>query len=125
MTIKRVFSTILNSAAMLLICGHAIAAPAPTQADIDNVNAGIKSSDKGPQDAAIAQIKDLIASAHPVRNLWVDWIPGLMKDGRNEDAAELALLGSCERPDLNAIVPKNVSIRSWDSQCQSDFLRGR
>jgi hypothetical protein len=86
-------------------CATTIAAPAPTQADIDNVNAGIKSSDKGPQDAAIAQIKDLIASAHPVRNLWVDWIPGLMKDGRNDDAAELALLGSCERPDLNAIVP--------------------
>jgi hypothetical protein len=86
-------------------CRFALAAPAPTQSDIDKVNTGIKSSDKGPQDAAIAQIKDLIASAHPVRNLWVDWIPGLMKDGRNDDAAELALLGSCERPDLNAIVP--------------------
>jgi hypothetical protein len=83
--------------AVLTLCGHGIlaAASTPTQPEIDAVNAEIKSDDKGKQDAAIAQINDWINSAHPIRNIWVDWIPGLMKDGRNDEAADVAL-AQCE-----------------------------
>jgi hypothetical protein len=83
----------------------------PTQPEIDAVNAEIKSDDKGKQDAAIAQINDWINSAHPIRNIWVDWIPGLMKDGRNEEAAEVALAQCGARADLPAIYCSKINSR--------------
>ena len=74
------------------------AVPAPLQADIDKVTAELKSTDTSQQDAAIKQIRVWVDGQRPVRNVWTEWAPDLMKAGRNQDAADLLLDECIQRP---------------------------
>ena len=84
--------------AALTTCGLAKAAiPAPTQADIDKATAEIKSNDDAQVATAIKQIKVWVEGGQPVRNVWTEWGPDLMKENRNQEAAaSTPSAGQCE-----------------------------
>jgi len=75
------------------------AVPMPAQADIDKATAGIKSNDDAQVAAAIKQIHVWLDGGRPVRNVWTEWGPDLMKENRNQDAADLLLDECIQRAD--------------------------
>jgi len=79
--------------------------PMPTGADMAKPTAEIKSGDPAQVDLALKQIYVWVDGGRPVRNVWVEWVPDLMKAGRNQEAAALALEECIQRPAPEAIVP--------------------
>ena len=77
----------------------------PPQEELDKAEKDIAGSDKAAQDAAVQKVMAWIKGGWVSDHLWRNWLPALVKDGRQQDVADLALEGVLRRPDPVAIVP--------------------
>jgi hypothetical protein len=56
-------------------------------------------------DAAVKNVRVWVDGGWVSRDPWAKWIPELSKAGRNQDVADLALLGILGRPSSDSSVP--------------------
>jgi hypothetical protein len=82
-----------------------VRAATPSQADIDQMTADFTGTDAAGIDSATQSLRDGIKSGWVSANLWMTWLPALVKDKRYDDVMDLSMLGIANRPDTAAITP--------------------
>ncbi|HUB26911.1 MAG TPA: hypothetical protein VL992_15910 [Tepidisphaeraceae bacterium] len=78
-------------------------AAAPTRDAMEAVTSELSSGDEAAVEQAIEQIHVWLDHRHVSYNLWYKWIPALMQDGKYQEAADLAMEGMLDRPEVAAM----------------------
>ncbi len=79
--------------------------PYPSHPEIEAITTQLKSADPAAIDKAIHQIHTWVNGQEVPWEMWHDWMPLLMQDSKNQEAADLALDAALTRPEQDYIEP--------------------